>query len=234
MGRFGIDVLSLAKTASDTAGILATNAAGKASKLASGAVHTAEGIASNVADTASTAAGIVSNGVKALKENTKEHVAFEAKKSGFKDGLNEGASLMAGKLLSRTYALFALGLCMARCDGNLSDEELHEIKVDIDHVLSNGNVPQAVRMDLYSMAANEELVFDDVVPLLDTLDCKTLLGLHEEMKDIAEADGVVTSSEEALIDRYESYVRSRVKADTEIVIDANGEGVAEEEANNGR
>ena len=54
------------------------------------------------------------------------------------------------------------------------------------------------------------------------------------MKDIAEADGVVTSSEEALIDRYESYVRSRVKADTEIVIDANGEGVAEEEANNGR
>ena len=205
------------KTAFDAASMNAAKAAGAVAHgagAAAGAVaHGAGTAAGAIAETAGNVTEAISSKadetVKAIKEHSRESVVKKAKVSAFRDGINEGASLMVSKVYAYSFALVALTMYVARCDGDVAEQEIEQLKSSLKHLCADENVPQAIKDELDAIACNEGLSFEDVRLYLDNLSIATLDSLLIELDEAIKADDKITAEEESARLEFEEYVAER-------------------------
>ena len=188
----------IARAASGTAGIIVHDAFER-SEVVSGAVD-------GVVEAAVSKVGEIKDAVKA---KSPEAVVKRAKISSFRDGINEGARLMAEKAYAYSYALVALTTYVARCDGEVADAEIAQLRTNLKHLRADENMPELVRERLIAIADNNDLAFEDVASYLDTLGVATLENLRQELDDAIEADGMISPDEERVRGEFADYLENR-------------------------
>ena len=141
---------------------------------------------------------------------------LDTKLQSFKDGLK------AGKIESVDYikkytnfclAATAVSYFFARCDGYIDEAEMLEIQFDLDSILKNKDLPEAVRNELGRIAAKEDITFDDVRKYLDGVGIETLQEFARDIDEIIFADGDVSPDEETAKAEFELYYQGRLEAE---------------------
>ncbi len=215
------------ESAKEMLSLLATKASGVASagsEYAKGGLEVAKkgtGIAKD--SIVKVASGAVKTGKDAQKAvlkyvDKKKNAKFlEAKMRSFEDGVKEGKIETVDYI--KKYANFclaatALSFFFARCDGDISDEELLEIQFDLDSIAKNRDLPQEIRNKLAEISLNRELEFGEVARYLDGVGVETVLEFQKDVDEIIFADGVVTKEEKEAKEKFDKYLRKRLEAQT--------------------
>lgn len=189
---------------------------GGGSVLAGASLAGALGSGGAIAGAAVLAAAGATGGVMAQADENerKEKQIREAKKSAFKDGINEGTYLAADTL--KNMASFSLGLTalayyFARCDGSIDEKEMLEMDYYLNSLKMHKDMPKPIKNELVKIAKNDVLSFSDVERYLDDVSVDTLKGMLEVINNIIIADGVITDEEEEAREKFIDYLNKRKK-----------------------
>ena len=207
---------ALSETAGDAAGAIAAGAGIAADVVSSGAEIAAKAVVGTAENAADAVSSTASQFLKAIKDHSRESSNKKAKVASFRDGLNEGAYLMAKKAYAHPIAVVALMMYVARCDGNVAKEEIARLMLSLKHVCIDENVPEAIKMELNEIACNDALTFDDVASYLDKLSVTALEALRVDLDEAIEADGRVSPEEIEACARFDEYVKARRDAEVDI------------------
>ena len=85
---------------------------------------------------------------------------------------------------------------IAKCDGEISEEEQLEIDFDLDAIKKNADIPDAIKREMDRIARNNYLRFNDVEIYLDKISIENLQGLENDVQEIIEANGHISEEEE--------------------------------------
>ncbi len=202
--------------------------AAKASDVANtGAEYAKSGIdvarkgAGAAKDSIAKVAGNVVNSSKEAQKAVRKYVDkkknakfLATKLQSFEDGVKEGkieAVDYIKKYVNFCLAATAVSFYFARCDGDISEEELLEIQFDLDSIIKNRDLPDAVRNRLAEISLNRELSFNEVAGYLDGVGIETLLEFQKDIDEIILADNVVTDEEKEAKKKFDRYLKKRMK-----------------------
>lgn len=144
----------------------------------------------------------------------KKNAGFlDAKLSSFRDGLAEGKYQAVDYIKKHTnfcLAATALSFFFARCDGNISDEEMLEIQFDLDSIIKNKDLPEELRNKLAEISLNEDLGWNEVKGYLDGVSNDTLLEFGKDIQEIIMADGTISQEEKVAKELFDTYLNKRL------------------------
>ena len=167
----------------------------------------------SVAGVGGAAAGAAVQGVENIK---KEKDIKAAKEASFQDGMNEGKAKTVDEL-KKVYDFYlattALSYYIARCDGEISEEEQLEIDFDLDAIKKNTDIPDAIKREMDMIARNKYLHFDDVEIYLDKISIENLQSLENDVQEIIEANGEISKEEEFAKNLFINYVEQRKRCE---------------------
>lgn len=138
---------------------------------------------------------------------------LKSKLAAFKDGVIAGKTEtvdLLKKYYSYCLASTALSFYFARCDGDIDEKEMLEIQFDLDSIIKNKDLPEALRNELALISKNEELTFDEVKKYLDGVGIDTLKEFQKDIDEIIFADGVVLDTEKEARKLFDEYLTSRI------------------------
>lgn len=177
----------------------------------------AEALAGTMA--VSTIAAAAGAGAGALVQSAEDNKILkrtkEAKASSFVDGVNAGKAETVNELKIRDdfyLASTALSYFFARCDGHISEEEQLEIDFDLDAIIKNCELPDALKKEMLIISENEELSFDDVKKYLDAITFEQVQALEKDVQEIISASEGITPEEEAAKKIFVQYMKDRGKS----------------------
>lgn len=141
---------------------------------------------------------------------------LKAKLSAFEDGLKAGKMQTVDYI--KKYANFclastAISFYFARCDGLIDEMEYLEIEHDLDSIIKNKDLPEALRNKLAEISMKEDLTFNDVSHYLDGVGIDTLMEFAKDIDEIIMADGDVTPAEADAKAEFEAYLVKRMEAE---------------------
>lgn len=141
---------------------------------------------------------------------------LKAKLSAFEDGLKAGKTQTVDYV--KKYANFclastALSFYFARCDGAIDDAELLEIQHDLDSIIKNKDLPDALRNKLAQLSVKEYLSFEEVCEYLNGVGIETLMEFGHDIDEIIMADEIITPEEEQATAKFKAYLAKRVEAE---------------------
>ena len=177
-----------------------------ASLTGAGAIASAAGVGGAVT-------GAVVQGVENIK---KEKDIKKAKSASFQDGMNEGKAKTVDELKKEIdffLATTALSYYIAKCDGEISEEEQLEIDFDLDAIKKNADIPDAIKREMDRIARNNYLRFDDVEIYLDKISIENLQGLENDVQEIIEANGHISEEEEFAKNLFLNYIEQRKRCE---------------------
>lgn len=137
---------------------------------------------------------------------------MNVKLSAFEDGLKAGKMQTVDYI--KKYANFclastALSFYFARCDGTIDAAEQLEIEHDLDSIIKNRDLPEALRNKLAEISLKEDLSFVEVSHYLDGVGIETLMEFSHDIDEIIMADENVTTEEErAKVPYYDSVSKT--------------------------
>lgn len=140
---------------------------------------------------------------------------LDAKLKSFEDGIKKGkveAVDYIKKYTNFCLAATAVSFFFARCDGEISEEELLEIQFDLDAIIKNKDLPEELRNTLAGISLDENLSFKDVKKYLDGVSVDTVLEFQKDIDEIIFADGVITEEEKAAKKLFDDYLTERLEA----------------------
>lgn len=161
------------------------------------------------------AAGATGGVMVQVDENERKNKQIKsAKKTAFKDGVNEGTYLAADTL--KNMAAFSLGLTalayyFARCDGSIDEKEMTEMDYYLNSLKMHKDMPKPIKNELVKIAKNDVLSFSDIEHYLNDISLETLNGLLEVIDNIIKADGVITDEEKKAKKEFIDYLNKRKK-----------------------
>lgn len=135
-----------------------------------------------------------------------------AKMSAFEDGMHAGMASAAKEIKKHTdfyLATTALSYYIARCDGNISEEEQLELDFDLDAFKKNLDLPDAVIQEIKSISSDASLSFEKVVSYLDNVSLAVLKTLENDVDEIIIANGTISPTEQLAKDTFSTYLRER-------------------------
>ena len=135
-----------------------------------------------------------------------------AKISAFEDGLNAGMAAAAKEIKKYTdfyFATTALSYFVARCDGDISEEEQLEIDFDLDAFKKNLDLPDAVINKVKHISEDTELTFEKVAVYLDNVSLAVLKTLENDIDEIINANNIISPQEQLAKDRFSEYLKER-------------------------
>ena len=141
---------------------------------------------------------------------------LNAKLSAFEDGLKAGKIQTVDYI--KKYANFclastALSFYFARCDGTIDEAEQLEIEHDLDSIIKNRDLPEALRNKLAEISLKEDLTFEEVSYYLDGVGIETLMEFSHDIDEIIMADENVTAEEERAKEAFDVYLKKRMEAE---------------------
>lgn len=141
---------------------------------------------------------------------------LKAKLAAFEDGFKAGKIQTVDYV--KKYANFclastALSFYFARCDGEIDETERLEIDHDLDGIIKNKDLPEALRNTLAEISKKEDLVFKDVCYYLDGVGIETLVEFSNDIDEIIMADENVTLEEERAKAEFDVYLAIRMEAE---------------------
>lgn len=172
---------------------------------------TGAGLAATGAGLAGAAGGAIVQGVQDLD---KEEQIKTAKTAAFTDGVYEGKAATATEIKKYTdfyLATTALSYYIARCDGNISEDEQLEIDFDLDAIKKNLDIPEAVIAEIKKISENTSLTFEDVKFYLDKVSLQTLTQLDSDIDEIIEASDGISEEEIEAKQNFINYLNERRK-----------------------
>lgn len=194
-------------------------------KTKSGAVVVANGISNGTQSIimgVKTASSKVAKGAKNAQLATLEYIDkkknarfLDAKLKSFEDGIREGKYETVDyvkKYANFCLAATAVSFFFARCDGEISEEELLEIQFDLDAIIKNRDLPEELRNTLAVISLDEKITFNDVKKYLDGVGVETVREFQKDIDEIINADGVVTEEEKIAKKQFDEYLASRMEA----------------------
>ncbi|MBR5489958.1 MAG: hypothetical protein IKV79_01670 [Oscillospiraceae bacterium] len=140
---------------------------------------------------------------------------LSAKLSAFEDGFKAGkicAVDYVKKYANFCLASTALSYYFARCDGTIDEAELLEIEHDLDSIIKNKDLPEALRNKLFQISSKEDLSFEDVCSYLDGVGIETLIEFSKDIDEIIMADECISPAEERAKANFEIYLAKRMEA----------------------
>lgn len=143
---------------------------------------------------------------------------LQAKLSAFEDGMKEGKVQAVDYIKKYTnfcLASAAISYYFARCDGRISEEELLEIEHDLDSIIKNKDLPEALKNQLAVIAKKKDITFDDVKVYLDGVGIDTLKELAKDIDEIIFADDDITLEEQEAKEKFEVYYNVRLEAENQ-------------------
>ncbi len=138
---------------------------------------------------------------------------LEAKLSAFEDGLKEGkvqASDYIKKYTNFCLAATAISYYFARCNGDIGEREMLEIQFDLDSILKNKDLPDALKNKMYEISNDTEMTFEGVTSYLDGVGIETLIEFSKDVDEIILADSVITPQEEQARKDFDEYLLKRL------------------------
>ena len=141
---------------------------------------------------------------------------LKAKLAAFEDGLKAGKMQTVDYI--KKYANFclastAISYYFARCDGSIDEMEILEIEHDLESIIKNKDLPEALRNKLAEISMKEKLTFKEVASYLDGVGIDTLMEFAKDIDEIIMADGDVTPAETDAKAEFEAYLIKRMEAE---------------------
>ena len=159
-----------------------------------------------LAGTAATVGSLVAGGLTGMA------ISDLDKEEGFKDGISKANDIANDKMnkhfVDFILATTALSYYVARCDGKISEEEKLEIAMDLDAILKNQSIPDAVFNEMDKLS-KMQLTFATVQTYLDRVPLATVEKLQQDVEELIRADGKITREEEFARDKFKNYLASR-------------------------
>ena len=125
----------------------------------------------------------------------------------------EAPALSAERLMDisdRCLATAARSMYCAACDGNISIEEYMEMDINIGSIKGKTKLPVEVEKELDTISRNHNITWDEVVKYLDKLSPDTLMKMSDAVADIMVASDGVNDAEQAVVEQFANYVKSRI------------------------
>ena len=94
-----------------------------------------------------------------------------------------------------------------------NEMEYLEIEHDLDSIIKNKDLPEALRNKLAEISMKEDLTFNDVSYYLDGVGIDTLMEFAKDIDEIIMADGDVTPAETDAKAEFEAYLVKRMEAE---------------------
>lgn len=141
---------------------------------------------------------------------------LEAKLSSFEDGIKEGKILAVDyvkKYVNFCLASTAISFYFARCDGAIDEAEMLEIEHDLDSIIKNKDLPDALRNSLAEISEKEDISFEDVRIYLDGVGVDTIKEFSNDIEEIIMADGIVTEDELKAKKKFDDYLIKRLETE---------------------
>lgn len=110
----------------------------------------------------------------------------------------------------RCLATAALSMYCAACDGNISIEEYMEMDINIGSIKGKNKLSAEVEKELDDISRNHNITWDEVVKYLDRLSPDILMKMSDDVADVMVASDGVNEAEQAVVDRFANYVKSRI------------------------
>lgn len=206
-----------ASTATDTVSSVASAAADAVGSAVEAAPEPIRAAASSAADAvgnaASAAADTIGKGVEFIQENSPAAYLKRARINGFKNGINQGAYLVAQQRWNYYYAYVATLCFFLRSDGEFSEEEEGWLKDGLSHLKLEGGLPDEVKDKLFEIAGNEQISFDDVASFLDDVSLVSLESIVDSTEVAIKIDGVIDEGELRAREQLQDYITSRTSDD---------------------
>ena len=180
-----------------------------------GAISATQGIV-KMAETVGEKSKEVQMNVLTYIDQKKNARFLKAKLSAFEDGLKAGKMQTVDYI--KKYANFclastAISFYFVRCDGSIDEMEYLEIEHDLDSIIKNKDLPEALRNKLAEISMKEDLTFNDVSYYLDGVGIDTLMEFAKDIDEIIMADGDVTPAETDAKAEFEAYLVKRMEAE---------------------
>lgn len=154
------------------------------------------------------------NAVLTYVDRKKNAKFLKTKMQSFEDGMKAGkveAVDYIKKYANFCLAATAISFFFARCDGEISEEELLEIQFDLDAIIKNRDLPEELRNKLAEISLDRDLTFDEVRIYLDGVGVETVQEFQKDIDEIIFADGVLTDSEKKAKLLFDDYLKSRLE-----------------------
>lgn len=203
----------VAKTASKSSAIASAGAS-----LAKKGAVAAKGAIVKTAGTISESGKKVQKSVINYVDKKKNAKFLKTKMSSFEDGIKQGKvdSVELIKKYANYYlAATALSFFFARCDGEISEEEVAEIQFDLNSIMKNKDLPVELQNKLNEISNSPDISFDEVRTYLDGVGIDTVLEFQKDIDEIIFADGVVNEAEQEAKFLFDEYLKQRVEEERE-------------------
>lgn len=180
-----------------------------------GAVAAKQGVA-KMAETIGEKSKEIQMNVLAYVDKKKNARFLSAKLLAFEDGM-KAAKVEAvdyiKKYVNFCLASAAISYYFARCDGSIDEMEYLELEYDLDSIIKNKDLPEALRNKLTEISKKEDWTFDDLRYYLDGVGIETLKEFARDIDEIIFANDEITPEELRAKKEFENYYIKRLEAE---------------------